>query len=268
MKRKSFYVCSLAAALTLGLTPAAAFASQAGIYSFPGGKAIVVGGCGIEDLQSALKQLTGGGNLGGGSFGCPGTGIPDLNIPGLQFPNISDRNPGSGGSWGGSNPGSGGNWGGNNPGSGGNWGGNNPGSGEDPESENNSGGSTTQDAYAAQVVELVNQERQKAGLKALTVNVQAERAAEIRAREIETSFSHTRPNGTDFFTVLRETGVSYQSAGENIAYGQKTPTQVMNSWMNSSGHRANILGSNYTSIAVCHYKSSAGVDYWEQLFLR
>lgn len=245
MKRKSFYVCSLAAALTLGLTPAAAFASQAGTYSFPGGKAIVIGGCGIEDLQSALKQLTGGGNLGGGSFGCPGTGIPDLNIPGLQFPNINDRNPGSG-----------------------NWGGNNPGSGEDQGGGSTPGGSTTQDAYAAQVVELVNQERQKAGLKALTVNVQAERAAEIRAREIETSFSHTRPNGTNFFTVLRETGVSYQSAGENIAYGQKTPTQVMNSWMNSAGHRANILGSNYTSIAVCHYKSAAGVDYWEQLFLR
>lgn len=90
----------------------------------------------------------------------------------------------------------------------------------------------------------------------------------VRAREIERSFSHTRPNGSSFYTALQEAGITYQSAGENIAYGQTSAQEVMNVWMNSSGHRANILSGNYTSIAVAHYRSAAGVDYWVQLFLR
>ncbi|NBH72292.1 CAP domain-containing protein [Clostridiaceae bacterium] len=125
-----------------------------------------------------------------------------------------------------------------------------------------------QDAYAKQVVSLVNEERAKAGLAALEVHTGAESAALVRAKEIERSFSHTRPNGSGFSTVLTSAGIRFQSAGENIAYGQESPAAVMNDWMNSSGHRANILNSNFTSIAVGHYRNSAGVDYWVQLFLR
>ena len=126
----------------------------------------------------------------------------------------------------------------------------------------------SQDAFANQVVKLVNEERAKAGLSPLSVNSKAANAAQTRAREIEKSFSHTRPDGSSFNTALTEAGVSFRGAGENIAYGQTTPQQVMEGWMNSSGHRANILNANYTSIGVGHYKNGAGVDYWTQLFIQ
>ena len=131
-----------------------------------------------------------------------------------------------------------------------------------------SGETGTVDEFAAEVVRLVNQEREKAGLSPLTVNAQAAEAAQVRAGEIEYLFSHTRPDGTSFVTALQEAGVSYRGAGENIAYGQKTPEQVMEGWMNSQGHRANILNPNFTAIGVGHYQNSRGVSYWTQLFVR
>ena len=67
--------------------------------------------------------------------------------------------------------------------------------------------------------------------------------------------------------LLDEQGVNYMSAGENIAYGQRTPEEVMNAWMNSQGHRENILNSRYTSIGVGCYQSSNGTLYWTQLFI-
>ena len=128
-------------------------------------------------------------------------------------------------------------------------------------------GGMSMDAYVKKVVDLVNAERAKAGLPSLSVNMAAAGAARTRAGEIETVFSHTRPDGSNFSTVLTAAGVTYRSAGENIAYGQQTPEQVMTDWMNSSGHRANILNSEFTSIGVGHYKNAAGVDYWTQLFI-
>ena len=86
-----------------------------------------------------------------------------------------------------------------------------------------------------------------------------------RFGEFYPSFSHTRPNGASCFTALTEAGVSYARAGENIAYGQSTPEAVVQSWMNSSGHRANILSSSFTSIGVgCTVVN--GTAYWAQLF--
>ena len=96
------------------------------------------------------------------------------------------------------------------------------------------------------------------------MSVQA--AAQIRAKEIETSFSHTRPDGSSFSTALTQQGVTYRGSGENIAWGQKTPEQVMNGWMNSDGHRANILNKNYTTIGVGLYQNASGTNYWTQLF--
>jgi uncharacterized protein YkwD len=119
--------------------------------------------------------------------------------------------------------------------------------------------------YADQVLKLVNQERAKAGLPALTTNKTLQSAANKRAQEIVQSFSHTRPNGSSPFTVLKEYGISYQSAGENIAYGQKNPEAVMNAWMNSSGHRANILKNGFGKVGIGVYKAN-GVLYWTQLF--
>ncbi|MCH5210631.1 MAG: CAP domain-containing protein [Oscillospiraceae bacterium] len=126
--------------------------------------------------------------------------------------------------------------------------------------------SSSESAYAYQVIELVNAERAKYGLSALSADTTLMNAAHKRAVETVTSFSHTRPNGTKFSTVLSEYGVSYRTAGENIAYGQRTPQDVVNSWMNSSGHRANILNSSYTKIGVGCYKSGS-TYYWSQLFI-
>lgn len=89
----------------------------------------------------------------------------------------------------------------------------------------------------------------------------------MRAREIEGAFSHTRPNGSSFSTALKEQGASYRAAGENIAYGQRSAEQVMEGWMNSSGHRANILNAQYTAIGVGVYRSASGTLHWVQLFI-
>lgn len=120
--------------------------------------------------------------------------------------------------------------------------------------------------FTKEVVRLVNVERQKAGLSALTMSTNIQKAAQVRAKEQEQSFSHTRPNGSSFSTALNENGVSYRGSGENIAWGQKTPQAVMDAWMNSPGHRANILNENFTSIGVGYYQSSNGTPYWAQLF--
>ena len=137
---------------------------------------------------------------------------------------------------------------------------------QETETPDNGNAETDYHAYVLRVVELVNEERAKAGLNPLTLQKDITEAAQVRAIETVTSFSHTRPDGRHFTTALNEAGVSYRGAGENIAWGQKTPEQVMNGWMNSAGHRANILNAKYTSIGIGYYQNSAGVNYWSQLF--
>lgn len=119
--------------------------------------------------------------------------------------------------------------------------------------------------FAAEVVRLVNIERAKAGLSALETDYIVQEAAQVRAREIELSFSHTRPDGRSCFTALDEVGAVYSGAGENIAYGQHDPEEVMEAWMNSTGHRENILNESYTHIGVGCYESG-GTYYWSQFF--
>lgn len=126
---------------------------------------------------------------------------------------------------------------------------------------------TKEQEYVNRVVELVNNERAKAGLGKVTLNETLKNAARVRAKESAVSFSHTRPNGTAFSTVLQEYNISYRGAGENIAWGQKTPKEVMEGWMNSSGHRANILNGNFTKIGVGFYQDQNGRNYWSQLFV-
>ncbi|MBO5033886.1 MAG: hypothetical protein J6D08_18770 [Lachnospiraceae bacterium] len=121
-------------------------------------------------------------------------------------------------------------------------------------------------SYTEQVVALVNAERAKAGLNALTLDTEIASAALVRAKETEISFSHTRPDGRHFSTALSDIGINFRGAGENIAWGQRSPEQVMNGWMNSEGHRANILNPNYTKIGVGYYQNAAGTNYWTQLF--
>ena len=80
-------------------------------------------------------------------------------------------------------------------------------------------------------------------------------------------FDHTSPTYGSPFDMMKKFNISYNTAGENIAMGQKTPSEVMNSWMNSSGHRANILNSTYTELGVGIQKDSNGTIYWTQMFI-
>lgn len=112
------------------------------------------------------------------------------------------------------------------------------------------------------ILELVNIEREKAGLAPLQYYNAGQSAADIRAEEIIETFSHTRPDGTECFTVLE--GIHYMAAGENIALGHRTPEQVMQGWMNSPGHKENILRDYFTHLIV-GYDDEAKA--WVQLFL-
>nr|WP_325219478.1 CAP domain-containing protein [uncultured Oscillibacter sp.] len=118
------------------------------------------------------------------------------------------------------------------------------------------------------VLDLVNAARAQNGKAPLTLNDSLSDVAQLRADEIVQSFSHTRPNGTSCFTALKEAGISYRTTGENIAAGQGSPASVMDSWMNSEGHRANILNGDFTSIGIGYVKAGSGYGhYWVQMFL-
>lgn len=126
---------------------------------------------------------------------------------------------------------------------------------------------TAEAGYAQQVVELVNQQRVAYGLQPLTTTPQLMSAAQTRAVETVTLFSHTRPDGSSCFTILQPCGVVCTTAGENIAAGQTTPAEVVTAWMNSPGHRANILNGEFTHIGVGFYYQDGGYDfYWSQFF--
>ena len=117
--------------------------------------------------------------------------------------------------------------------------------------------------YKQAVFDLVNIERAKAGLSPLEYYTDGQLAGDIRANEIAKKFAHERPDGNSCFTVFKEIGVSYGYAGENIARGQRTPEIVVNDWMNSPGHRGNILDPNYTYLIVGY---DAKTNSWVQLF--
>lgn len=143
----------------------------------------------------------------------------------------------------------------------------NPDNSQNNNTNNNQNNSSSESAYISEVVRLVNVERAKEGLSALKSDSLVQSAAQVRAMEIVSSFSHTRPDGRDCFTALAEAGVRYSGAGENIAYGQRTPAEVVQAWMNSPGHRANIMNGNFTTIGVGCYKSG-NTYYWSQFFTR
>ena len=114
--------------------------------------------------------------------------------------------------------------------------------------------------YASQVITLLNEQRVNNGLSPLTADSTLTAAAMQRAAETVIYFSHTRPNGSRCFTAF-----DGGWRGENIAAGQADPDEVITGWMNSTGHRKNILEANYTSVGVgCfNYK---GINFWVQCF--
>lgn len=137
----------------------------------------------------------------------------------------------------------------------------------------------TEDAYAAQpyekisntnewkVLKIVNKERVAQGLHPLGIFASLQKAADVRAEEIVDCFAHTRPDGTACFTAIKEQGINYMCAGENIAAGYTSPADVMNGWMNSPGHRINILGSDYDHIGVGYCTGGSYGRNWVQVFI-
>ena len=242
---KKVTVCAMIAAMTV--TGAAALPVQAatnagnsancngkGYYVFTGGKV-----SDLENIKSRLDELCGQLNGNTTTITFPGCNLPE-NKPETTPPSEDTNTPESKPE---TTPPS-----------------------EDTNTPENKPEADKELTFAEQVVELVNQERTKAGLSAVTLDQNIASAALVRAKEIETSFSHTRPNGSKFSTALTEQGVTFKGAGENIAWGQKSPEAVIHAWMNSEGHRANILNKNFTKIGVGYYQNAAGRNFWTQLF--
>lgn len=123
---------------------------------------------------------------------------------------------------------------------------------------------------AQEVLKLVNQERAKQGLSALTLDTKLTSIANMKAADMRDKnyFDHTSPTYGTPFQMLQNYGVTYRSAGENIAAGQRSASEVMNSWMNSSGHRANILNKNYKKLGVGYVTGGSYGTYWVQLFVQ
>ena len=127
-----------------------------------------------------------------------------------------------------------------------------------------------------QVLELTNAERAKAGLKPLTLNPQLAQAADGHSDSMAADdfFSHTGADGSSVGDRIQETGYQYSRAGENIAAGQRTAEEVVQGWMNSPGHRANILNADYTEIGIGYEylaNDTGSVNYnhyWTQVFGR
>ena len=242
---KKVTVCAMIAAMTV--TGAAALPVQAatnagnsancngkGYYVFTGGKV-----SDLENIKSRLDELCGQLNGNTTTITFPGCNLPENKpetTPPSEDTNTPDSKPET-------TPPS-----------------------EETNTPENKPEADKELTFAEQVVELVNQERTKAGLSAVTLDQNIASAALVRAKEIETSFSHTRPNGSKFSTALTEQGVTFKGAGENIAWGQKSPEAVIQAWMNSEGHRANILNKNFTKIGVGYYQNAAGRNFWTQLF--
>ena len=121
-------------------------------------------------------------------------------------------------------------------------------------------------SYEQEVIRLVNEIRAENGLKALTYDWELSRVARYKSQDMKDNnyFSHTSPVYGTPFQMIKNFGLTYRSAGENIAKGYSTPQAVVNGWMNSSDHRANILNANYTHIGVGYV---AGGNYWTQMFI-
>jgi uncharacterized YkwD family protein len=125
---------------------------------------------------------------------------------------------------------------------------------------------STLSAYEQKVVDLTNQERTKNGLPALKVDLTLSKMAREKSRDMSANgyFSHTSPTYGSPFDMMKKYGISYRYAGENIAMGQRTPEEVVKAWMNSEGHRKNILSANFNYIGVGYVSQG---NYWTQEFI-
>jgi len=124
-------------------------------------------------------------------------------------------------------------------------------------------------SYEQQVLELVNEQRANYGLAPLSYSKELEAVAYAHSKDMAQNnyFNHTNLSGQSPFDRIHAAGISYRSAAENIAAGQKTPQEVVSAWMNSAGHRANILNSSVTKMGVGIYSGGSYGIYWTQLFI-
>jgi uncharacterized YkwD family protein/spore coat assembly protein SafA len=120
-----------------------------------------------------------------------------------------------------------------------------------------------------QVLHLVNEERKKAGLRPLEMDWELSRVARMKSQDMaqKNYFSHQSPTYGSPFAMMKQFGISFKQAGENIASGQRTPQEVMDSWMKSPGHRANILKPDYTHIGVGYFRGGSYGHMWTQMFI-
>ncbi len=125
-------------------------------------------------------------------------------------------------------------------------------------------------ALEQKVINLVNQQRANNGLPALKANWEVCRVARYKSQDMidKRYFDHQSPTYGSPFNMMENFGIRFSAAGENIAYGQETPADVMNNWMNSPGHRSNILNPTYNQIGVGVAKASNGTCYWTQMFIK
>lgn len=125
-------------------------------------------------------------------------------------------------------------------------------------------GSTS--SYAQQVLDLVNRERAIYGLESLRLDDTLSRYAAVKSQDMHDNayFSHTSPTYGSPFDMMKSFGITYNYAGENIAMGYATPDAVVTAWMNSAGHRANILSSNFTRMGIGYVEDG---NYWTQWFI-
>ncbi|MCD8214904.1 MAG: CAP domain-containing protein [Clostridiales bacterium] len=135
------------------------------------------------------------------------------------------------------------------------------------QSSGSASNSTSSSKAAQEILQLVNEERAAAGLSSLTLDSSLTNAAQLKAQDMADNnyFSHTSPTYGTPFQMLTSLGISYKAAGENIAMGQKSAEAVMTAWMNSEGHKANILSSSYGKLGV-GYVNQNGTTYWVQIF--
>lgn len=117
------------------------------------------------------------------------------------------------------------------------------------------------ETYCTDALKLISEERTKAGLAALEYSTALKPAADIRAKEAATSFSHLRPDGRDVSTVFTEQGLSYNNAGETLAYGYATATELVAGWMNSETHKEVLLNAKFTNAALGYYRNADGRIY-------
>ena len=125
-------------------------------------------------------------------------------------------------------------------------------------------------SFETEVIRLVNLERTKRGIPALTTNWQLSRVARYKSQDMidKNYFSHTSPTYGSPFTMMQSFGLRFSAAAENIAYGQRSAQEVVTAWMNSPGHRANILSASCTQTGVGAAKKSNGTLYWTQMFMK